>query len=190
MHRYTQLTLLIKLYCVILKVLAALLPFRTLKRTLRRHRKTVLFKSTESELHADYDAVIQRLKQEQKKRPLHVLFLVHDCAKWSAQSLYDALEKDTMFTVEVLIVPDARKISPEKLEKDYNFFRQRNMNVSYGVDFNRKKVISPKSFSPDFVFFPERGFSEKLGKEYSSLSISKYALTCYVPYAFMDSAEQ
>lgn len=151
---------------------------------LRRMRDYIVRAVFVSPTQKNYIRVIEKLKN---KRPLHVLFLIHERAQWGAQSLYDAMEKDPMFTVQILVVPSRQT---NEIEIDYQFFKQRKMNVVCGMNTETRKMISLKNLCPDIVIYPKPSKWSRYGKEYTPSSVSQYALTCYIPYGFMALATQ
>ncbi|MDR3109664.1 MAG: CDP-glycerol glycerophosphotransferase family protein [Planctomycetaceae bacterium] len=106
-----------------------------------------------------------------KKRPIHVVFQVHESAKWSCQSLYDAFDKDPMFTVQIVVILFH---GIQEYKNTLRFFQEKGLNVTGLFDEQSGNNTSPADFSPDIVFFQEpMNWWFKRGT----------ALFCYIPYS-------
>lgn len=57
----------------------------------------------------NYKKVQKRLQKKSKKGSLKVVFYVYDDTKWKCQSLYDLLDEDKAFEVEILVTKNAAK---------------------------------------------------------------------------------
>ncbi|AMD00097.1 CDP-glycerol glycerophosphotransferase family protein [Halomonas chromatireducens] len=120
-------------------------------------------------------------------KKIRVLFLVRENQKWGAQSLYEELEKDIAFEPVVVVAPlkqlgrSVGKTQLLQLGENYSFFKNKNMNVELGYDQGRKCFIPLKTFFPDVVFY-----DQPYGLSYSHRIevVSRYALTCYIPYGY------
>lgn len=128
----------------------------------------------------NYSKKLKSLKNCEK--PLKVLFLVMENSKWCCQSIYDEMDKDSMFEplIAVSIIRDAhngKDLSRNILEENYQFFKARNMNVDYAYRNNR--YVDLRIFSPDIVFYEQPWDIPRLHKP---LNVSGFALTCYQTY--------
>jgi len=132
----------------------------------------------------NYERHIARIK---KQKTIRVLFLVSENSKWSAQSLYDALAADGRFYPFIVISyylaratqsPQERK---DEYEHNRRFFESRGMRVVDGYDFEKYEDIDLAAFSPDIVFYQQPW---GLPPAHEVFHVSRFALTCYVPYGF------
>lgn len=127
-----------------------------------------------------YAKILKRIKN--KKSPIKVIFLVSENQKWGYQNLYDLLANDERFEPIILIsllksVHQGNDKTRCNLKENYDFFKSRNMNVEYC--YKKDNYITLKKFKPDIVFYEQPW---DLPHNYLPKEISKFALTCYVPY--------
>ena len=131
--------------------------------------------------------MVKKLKVEYAKRPLKIIFLNSEISKWSYQSLYEELSKNPKFQVEIILTVKKPLLKHKYdfldfknvLEKSYDYFKNKGMNVSYGFDFDKKKYISLSKFKPDIIFYEQAGHVDKSQNIYAT---SKYALSFYCSY--------
>lgn len=130
----------------------------------------------------NYEIILSRLKNKTDK--IRVVFLVRENQKWTYQSIYDEFAKSDKFEPLVLVsLLEICHIGKDKtrnnLEENYNFFKSRNMNVDYA--YKDGEYIELEEFHPDIVFYDQPW---DLPQIHTPFSVSKYALTCYCPYAY------
>lgn len=131
-----------------------------------------------------YICVANSIKKSQKTK-IKVLFLVNENSKWKTQSLYDLLEKSEKFEpVIALTIADRQKRASKEekkkcLEENFEFFKTRNMTCVYAWDIEKNKAKNLNIFKPQFVFYQQPWFLPKIQQP---KNVSKFALTCYVPY--------
>lgn len=65
------------------------------------------------------------------------------------------------------------------LEKTYKYFHDKNMKCVYAYDFKAHTTIALSKFKPQIVFYQQ---PYRLAPNQDIRSVSKYALTCYIPY--------
>ena len=123
-----------------------------------------------------------KLKELKNKKPVKVIFLVRENQKWQYQTLYQLLEEDKNFEPLVLVsllylVHKGKDKTRNNLEENYNFFKERNINVDYA--YKNGEYINLKEFKPDIVFYDQPW---DLPKIHNIPEVSNYALTCYAPY--------
>ena len=125
--------------------------------------------------------VVDRLRE---KNLITVVFLVKENAKWGWDSLYAAFESDPLFKPSVAVTffglakkPDA--LQTKSFEENYTFFQRRGMRVVKAYDEEADAFIDLRTFGADIVFFQPPWH---LPKVHDVPEVSKYALTCYVPY--------
>ena len=117
--------------------------------------------------------------------PYKILFMVSNTCKWKLQALYDLLKRDSIFEPTIVLVRQDTEcgLTGERLRMHFNecrqFFDRRKMTCVCAYDFKRKKDIPFKRFHPDIVFYQTPWSIPSVQSPYK---VSKYALTCYVPY--------
>lgn len=134
----------------------------------------------------NYKKVQKRLQKKSKKGPLKVVFYVYDDTKWKCQSLYDLLDEDKAFEVEILVTKNAAKNKDnpsyqtiEDVKKTYEFFANKKMNVKYAYDIKHNRFIPFENFNPDIIIYQHPWYVET---SQGPVVCSKFAMTCYVPY--------
>lgn len=125
----------------------------------------------------------EKLKRGEK---LKVLFLVSNCSKWKAQSLYDELAKSDEFEPQMAITfcDDELHLSDAdlqaRIDADAAFYTRLGNQWTAACDVKTRKVFDLRRYAPDIVFFQV---------PWGVLDcqciwpVSRYALTCYIPYA-------
>lgn len=122
----------------------------------------------------------RRLRSGKK---LRVLFLVSEAEKWKEQTLFDAMRASGVF--EPLIGVSCRADwwnHPEYIDifngiKD--FFLKKRMDYVELADFSTMMDVPLQRFSPDIVVYTQ---PYDWRSEYLPYAVSRYALTCYIPY--------
>ena len=134
-------------------------------------------------LQANYDKVLERLKN--KKGKIKAVFLVSENQKWNWQSVYDDMLKSPDFEPLILITnvwlkrgSDIR-LSETTLQENFDFFAKRNMKVEYAYDAKTDTYLPLSDFGADIIFYQQPW---NLHPTQSLMETSKYALNCYVPY--------
>lgn len=134
-----------------------------------------------------YNKILNHLQSEAKERKIRVIFLNCEASKWAYQFIYENFAKDSRFEVQILIsVYDLllnKKYAylnyEKQLEKNYNFFKELGMNVTYAYDFKKKKPIDLKQFAPDIIFYDE---PQSVPKIQSIDKTCKYSIPLYCSY--------
>ena len=126
-----------------------------------------------------------KLKRGQK---INVVFYCYDEMKWKCQSIYDIFNSDERFNVKILVTKSAAKNidnptyqSKEFIQKVYQYFKEKGLNVEYAYDIEKKCHIPFKKFNPDIIFYQHPWYVET---SQGPVVCSKFALTCYVPDYF------
>ncbi len=132
----------------------------------------------------NYKKKLEELHSRRNTAPIRVCFLIRENQKWSYQSLYELLDKSEDFEPVVLISllwlsHIGKDPTRNNLVDNYNFFKERGMNVQYA--YENGKYLDLRNFKPDIVFYDQQW---DLPKIHQPTSVSEFALTCYVPYAF------
>jgi hypothetical protein len=135
--------------------------------------------------------ILQALITESKTRKLRVAFLVSENAKWSCQTLYEEFDRSDEFEPFVLVTADSQR-SPniydhdKQLNETYNFFKSRKMSTFYAYDIKARRFLNLQQFNPDIVFYQQPWALDRIQ---SPMIVSKFALSCYVPYSIAGTTE-
>ena len=132
----------------------------------------------------NYEKIIKKLRKKVKTQKIKVAFLVSENSKWGYQSLYDLFAKSDIFEPIVLItlltsVHEGRDTTRNNTQENYEFFKNRGMNVDYL--YKNNKYRSLERFKPDIVFYEQPWDIER---KYRPRAVSKYALTAYCSYSY------
>lgn len=132
----------------------------------------------------NYSQKLKELSSKYSKVPIRVLFLVRENSKWAYQSLYEELASKQEFEPIVVVTPlwlshIGKDCTRDELEINYKFFKSRDINVEYG--YKNGEYVDLKHFNPDIVFYDQPW---DLPEFHKPCYVSKFALTCYVPYGF------
>lgn len=130
-------------------------------------------------IHLGYRIKVNKLRKTKNK--ITVLFLVNENQKWNCDSLYEALDKSENFSPIVAITKLGRD-SVEIFNKNVSFFKNKNINYLLAYEASNDTGTALININPDIVFFqqPYGSFQNQTIEE-----VSKYALTCYIPYGLM-----
>ena len=123
--------------------------------------------------------------QIQKKQTIKVSFLVIHDSIWKYDKLYELLENDIKFDVNIIVIPLLSIENPDMLlyNKTLTYFKNNNYNVvsSYNSTSQTWEDVK-KTENSDIIFFTNP----------HNLTFPQYyiynftdKLTCYVPYAFV-----
>ena len=132
------------------------------------------------------------LKTKKNKTSLNVVFYVYDESKWKSQSVYNLMEKDCRFNPLIVVTKNcavegnANYQTVEDVEKCYEYFKSRGMNVEYGYDTKKNNFIPFEVFEPDIIIYSHPWY---VYKTQGPVVCSKFALTYYIPY-FIPASEQ
>jgi len=136
---------------------------------------------------------LRRIKQIKEKikrgEKVRVAFYVND-TKWKCQNLFDLMKKSKDYDPFVLVARTCGKKEAQtekELEDIVKFFEERNMPVYRIYKPNKKAPIAIKKFKPDIVFY-SRPWG--IAKGHNIKSVSKSALTAYVPYFISNSSAE
>lgn len=173
-------------YALLSFVFAWLLPTKN-----DRQRFRVLCKMADARkrcaiLRKKYEKLTKKLKKKQKCK---VVFLINDKSKWKCQSLFDLMSKDPFFDpVIALTIADMQKklpqIEKEKILNDNrDFFQQQQIDPILAFDVKKNRALNLKKIGADIVFYQQ---PYSLPKFQDIHRVSKFALTCYVPYYLPD----
>lgn len=132
-----------------------------------------------------YPALLRRISKKYGDSKLRVLFLVGNSAKWKMQTLFDYMRQSGKYhpfialTIQDQETSYSREEKIEHLKKLRRYFEVRNMEVVDAIAGEDSHPVSLSEFTPDIVFYQMPWY---IDESQSPFVVSKYALTCYVPY--------
>ena len=133
-----------------------------------------------------YGHVQDRIKKRNGCK-IRVLFMCDNTAKWKCQSLYEQMNQSDEFdpVIGVSVKPGDLRLPDEALKRKVDevsvFFKRLNDRTVVAFDCQGRTFLPLDTFSPDLVFFQEPWL---LPKNQNPWVVSRYALTCYVPYSY------
>lgn len=137
-----------------------------------------------------YGFALVRLRIFARRKPISVIFLVSEIAKWKAQSLYDLLAKDKRFAPCIYVYPmglDKKLTETDlrlKLKEKESFFSGKGMNVSIAWDYSKQK-FKTDYFNGNGIVFYQQPWDIPPAPRPVSLSL-RY-LTFYIPYYLVNN---
>ena len=120
-----------------------------------------------------------------KNHKLRVLFLINEVSKWKTQSLYNLMKNSKEFEpIIVLNIADWQwKLTLEEraniIDSNEKYFEEKDIDCLIAYDKDTGKAIDLDIFKPDIVFYQQPYMYNKV---HEPLTVSKYALTYYIPY--------
>lgn len=140
---------------------------------------------TRVKIYNKYKRVFKKIRSKIKnKQKIRVGFLVSENQKWSAQSLYDVLDKSDDFEPFIMVTLyqklfDIKYSDKRNLDENCEFFKSRNMKVEVVYDIENKEYLSLNIHKPDIVFYQQPWSLDKLQNIFA---VSNFALCAYVNY--------
>lgn len=133
----------------------------------------------------NYANVRRRIAALPTDRKIRIFFHVTEVSKWKCQTVYDQFKASAKFEPFVLVdlakqeyCLDGHTRNAVYVERR-KWFADRGMAFVDGYDISRREENDIKTYSPDVVFYQQPwGIRDSM----SALRVSRYALTCYVPY--------
>lgn len=137
-----------------------------------------------------YEQIVQRIrnKLKNKEEKVRVCFLATEDCKWNYHYLYLAMKEDPMFDPVVVYAPRTTPFfhKADIYERNLDFFRKRYPDLVMGYDSDKKKYIDLQTYQPDVIFYTEPW---DIHATHQIEQVSRFALTCYVPYPLAESPE-
>lgn len=134
-----------------------------------------------------YAQMVDRCREKLRRgEKLKVLFLVSNCSKWKAQSLYEEMARSKEFEpcLAISYCDDEMQLSDEELQAridaDVDYYDRLGDKWVMACDVKSRTIYDLRDFEPDMVFFQVPW--GLMGKQ-QVVEVSKYALCGYVPYA-------
>lgn len=126
------------------------------------------------------------LKRLRSKEKIRVAFLSMDTSKWKCQTIYELMAKSDRYEpfIALTITDEDYNHTDEVIEKrneeSRRFYENLGCKVEIACDVAKRQVFDAKKLNADIVFFqvPWGNF-----KGQRVWDVSKYALTCYMPYS-------
>ena len=131
-----------------------------------------------------------RLKANNNEK-IRILFLISDASKWKMQTVFDAMAKSERFDPLVAVSQfgwhESRSAAEATGRQTMQFFKGRGMPVVNACSDELHRAAPLEAFSPDIVFY---GQPWDVEPAHDPVAVSRYALTCYVPYYVPNFAPQ
>lgn len=131
---------------------------------------------------------LARIRREARKRPVRVAFLIIENQKWSAQSVYAAMVSNPLFEPILLLSTHTDNVGRRgeealrtTLEQNVAFAQRHGFMFRKAFDEALGRFVPIADFSPDIVVY-EQPYG--LPPEHAPEAVSRYALTCYIPYGY------
>lgn len=165
--------------------------FKSLERILKKSKitnnKTIFLnfeinkKNNLDKIKTNYKNVINNIK---KKNKIRVAFVVEENCKWSYGNLYNAfkIEKTRFEILPVVLVPIVTKNRIEFTQtENKEFFKAQGIDAIDFYDYENKQNKDLKILKPDIVFYTQPWYLMNVNHP---KIVSKYSLTCMVPYGY------
>ncbi len=148
-------------YSVLSFLFAWIIPSKNIRNQFRKFCSDLDLQREHRLIKKRQPILLKQLVRQAKTRKLKVVFLTIQNTKWSYQPLYEMLDMHPNFDVQILTSVGKRMLKKKNAYLDYknlaktnyDFFRKRNMKVSYAFDFIKRKYIDLKHFKPDIIFY-------------------------------------
>lgn len=173
-------------YSILSSLFAWTMPIKKDRQDFRKVCKRADNRNVTKIIKKRYEKIVAKLRAKSK---IKVLFLVNENSKWKAQSLYDLMQTTTDFEPIIgLTIADIQKKLPvsEKeiiIKQNQDFFEKKGMQVVVTYDCKNDRAIDLKNFDADVVFYQQ---PYSIPKIQDIEIVSKFALTCYIPYYLPD----
>lgn len=171
-------------YGILSILFAWIFPTRADRQTFRKFCKSIDNRAEIKRSQNNYPKIINDIKQNPDKK-IKVLFLVNEISKWKTQSLYDLMIKSENFepAIALTIADRQKRLSKEEkikcLDENYEYFTRHGMKCIFVWNKEKNKALPLDKPGAKIVFYQQPWFLPKIQQP---AVVSKYALTCYVPY--------
>lgn len=134
-----------------------------------------------------YSEHLNKIRKIANSRKIRVGFLVNNVI-WKYQNIYDLLASSEYYEPFVIVSKNQELDSVDSQKASlldiYNTFKSKNMNVYMAYDFEQEESLSLRIYKPDVIFYSR---SYGLDALHDAFIVSKFALSCYVPYFVSNS---
>lgn len=114
-----------------------------------------------------------KLNEIRKKKFVNVIFYVQERAKWSSNSLLEALKREKNFSVKIVLQKDNID--------ELNFFKSLGVEV-ISVYSEQNAPLDILTLNPDLVIYQQPWAISEIN---SIERLSQHVLTAYIPYGYM-----
>ena len=133
-------------------------------------------------------AVYHKKLRELRKanRPINVLFFALDSNSWKYDSLFQAMQKDPLFSPMVLAVPQVDKgkeFMISQLKHGSEYYESKRYPTVCSYDEETDSFVDAFSLHPDIIFF-SNPYNGLVDDRYNIRHYMGWVLTCYVNYNY------
>ena len=159
------------------------------KSVVEKYRK-IKRKRIDDRLQAVYNKKLRELRKA--NRPINVLFFALDSNSWKYDSVFQAMQKDPMFSPLVLAVPQVNKgkeFMLDQLKHGCEYYKSKGYPTVCSYNEETDSFVDAFSLHPDIIFFcnPYDGLVDD---RYNIRHYLDMCLTCYVNYAYCNVPKQ
>ena len=132
----------------------------------------------------NYSRKIYELRKE--NRPINVLFFALDSNTWKYDSVFQAMQKDPMFSPMVLAVPQVNKgkdFMLYQLKHGCEYYESKGYPTVCSYKEETNSFVDAFSLHPDIIFF-SNPYDGLVDDRYNIRHYYKKCLTCYVNYTY------
>lgn len=125
-------------------------------------------------------------------RPINVLFFALDSNTWKYDSVFQAMQKDPVFSPMVLVVPQVNKgkeFMLYQLKHGSEYFESKGYPTVCSYNEETDSFVDAFSLHPDIIFF-SNPYDRLVDDRYNIKRFENKCLTCYVNYGFCSVPEQ
>lgn len=147
--------------------------YRTLKKQMRDYLRQTHYAKKTREL-------------KEANRIINVLFFALDSNTWKYDSVFQAMQKDPMFSPLVLAVPQVNKgkdFMLYQLKHGCEYYKSKGYPTVCSYNEETDSFVDAFSFHPDIVFF-SNPYDGLVDDRYNIKHYENRCLTCYVNYTF------
>lgn len=134
----------------------------------------------------NYEIVLSRVRKSViSGRKIKVLFLFNENSKWKCQKLYELMDKSSYFEPKIALTKAdvdwglTQSEFETKYRENIEFCRRHCLQYVEAYSLFKDEAVDLSLFSPDIVFYQHPWIWPKIQEPQV---VSRYALTCYVPY--------
>lgn len=139
---------------------------------------------------SNYDRVVRQI--EKRNRQINVVFFALDSNSWKYDSLFQAMQKDPLFSPTVLAVPQVNKgrdFMLYQLKHGCEYYESKGYPTICSYDEEVNTYVDAFSLQPDIIFF-SNPYDGLVDDRYNIKHYENKCLTCYVNYGFCSVPDQ
>lgn len=159
------------------------------KSVVEKYRK-LKRKRIDDRLQAVYRKKLRELRKV--NRPINVLFFALDSNTWKYDSVFQAMQKDPVFSPLVLAVPQVNKgrdFMLSQLRHGMEYYQSKGYAALCSYDEESESYVDAFSLHPDIILF-SNPYDGLVDDRYNIRDYIGKVLTCYVNYAFCNVPKQ